>query len=84
MHSYQNVARTSFLKRKVKIARALLYKMYRTYPVTNAFWTVDFGDNAFGVYRATVDEAMHFDVHPNMLVSSSLATSYFTPGRGKR
>ena len=51
----------SFLKRKVKIARALLYKMYATYPVTNAFWDVDFGDNAFGVYRATVDDAMHFD-----------------------
>jgi hypothetical protein len=51
----------SFLKNKVKIARALLYKMYASYPVQNAFWLVDFGDNSFGVYRATVDDAMHFD-----------------------
>jgi hypothetical protein len=51
----------SFLKNKVKIARALLYKMYASYPVQNAFWLVDFGDNPFGVYRATVDDVMHFD-----------------------
>ena len=51
----------TFLKNKVKIARALLYKMYASYPVQNAFWLVDFGDNPFGVYRATVDDAMHFD-----------------------
>jgi hypothetical protein len=51
----------SFLKNKVKIARALLYKMYSSYPVQNAFWLVDFGDNLFGVYRATMDDAMHFD-----------------------
>jgi hypothetical protein len=51
----------SFLKNKVKIARALLYKMCASYPVQNAFWLVDFGDNPFGVYRATVDDAMHFD-----------------------
>jgi hypothetical protein len=51
----------SFLKNKVKIARALLYKMYASYPVQNAFWLVDFGDNPFGVYCATVDDAMHFD-----------------------
>jgi hypothetical protein len=42
-------------------ARALLYKMYASYPVQNTFWLVDFGDNPFGVYRATVDDAMHFD-----------------------
>jgi hypothetical protein len=53
--------RLSFLKNKVKIARALLYRMYASYPVQNAFWLVDFGDNPFGVYRATVDDAMHFD-----------------------
>jgi hypothetical protein len=51
----------SFLKNKVKIARALLYKMYASYPVQNVFWSVDFGDNPFGVYRATVDDAMYFD-----------------------
>jgi hypothetical protein len=51
----------SFLKNKLKIARALLHKMYASYPVQNAFWLVDFGDNPFGVYRATVDDAMHFD-----------------------
>jgi hypothetical protein len=51
----------SFLKNKVKIARALLHKMYASYPVQNAFWLVDFGDNPLGVYRATVDDAMHFD-----------------------
>jgi hypothetical protein len=51
----------SFLKNKVKIAHALLYKMYASYPVQNAFWLVDFGDNPFGVYGATVDDAMHFD-----------------------
>jgi hypothetical protein len=51
----------SFLKNKVKIACALLYKMYASYPVQNAFWLVDFGDNPFGVYRATMDDAMHFD-----------------------
>jgi hypothetical protein len=31
--------------------------------VQNAFWSVDFGDNAFGVYCATMDDAMHFDEH---------------------
>jgi hypothetical protein len=51
----------SFLKNKVKIARALLYKIYASYPVQNGFWLVNFGDNPFGVYRATVDNAMHFD-----------------------
>jgi hypothetical protein len=53
--------RLSFLKNKVKIACVLLYKMYASYPVQNAFWLVDFGNNPFGVYRATVDDAMHFD-----------------------
>jgi hypothetical protein len=37
-------------------------QMYAFYPVQNAFWLVDFGDNyPFGVYRATLDDAMHFD-----------------------
>jgi hypothetical protein len=51
----------SFLQSKVKITRALLYKMYATYPVTKVFWAVDFGTNPSGVCRATVDDAMQFD-----------------------
>jgi hypothetical protein len=51
----------AFLKTKVNITMALLYKMHATYPVTNAIWEVDFGDNPFGVYRAMVDVEMHFN-----------------------
>jgi hypothetical protein len=49
------------LKQKVKITMALLYKMYATYPITNAFQEVNFGDNPFGVYCAMVDVEMHFN-----------------------
>jgi hypothetical protein len=51
----------SLLKNKVKITCALPSKMYATHPVKNAFWSVDFGDNPFGVYHATFDDGMHFD-----------------------
>ena len=48
------------LQRRTKFARATLERVYSMYPIKNAWTDVCFGSNENGVYRATLDDPMHY------------------------
>lgn len=49
-----------FLKRQGAIATAICEFVLSFYPVQNAFGNLDFGANPYGVFRATLDDTLHF------------------------
>jgi hypothetical protein len=48
------------LKRRTKFARMVLETVYSMYPIRNAWSNVCFGSNEDGIYRATLDDPMHY------------------------
>lgn len=49
-----------FLKRRTKFSRMVLGKVYSMYPISNAWSNVCFGANKAGIYRASLDDPMHY------------------------
>lgn len=49
-----------YLKRQAAVAPDILEKVYLMYPVKNAWSKVCFGANLYGIYRASLDEPMHY------------------------
>jgi hypothetical protein len=47
-------------QRRTKFARTTLEKVYSMYPIKNAWNDVCFGSNDNGIYRATLDDPMHY------------------------
>ena len=45
---------------RAKFARTVLEKVYSMYPIVNAWNEVSFGANVNGIYRATLDDPMHY------------------------
>jgi hypothetical protein len=49
------------LKTRSQVAREILEKTFSTYPVHNAWSRISFGSNTDGIYRATLDDPMHYN-----------------------
>jgi hypothetical protein len=47
-------------KRRAQMSYLFLTQVMTTFPVQNAFWEMCFGDNKNGIYRAAIDDMMHF------------------------
>ena len=56
----QRLRLEAYIKRRSRCARSILEKVYSTYAVNNAWSHVCFGRNPEGVYRATLDDPMHY------------------------
>jgi hypothetical protein len=50
----------SYVKRRSKFAREVLERVYSMYPIQNAWSSISFGANHDGIYRATLDDPMHY------------------------
>jgi hypothetical protein len=50
----------SYIQRRSKFARAVLERVYSMYPVRNAWSCISFGANPDGIYRASLDDPMHY------------------------
>ena len=51
---------SNLLERTKELSKTILQNIYGTYPVHNAFTNVDFGDNAYGVFGACLNDFMHY------------------------
>ena len=50
----------SYVKRRSRFGRTLLGKLFTMYPIQNAWFDVCFGANPNGIFRATLDDPMHY------------------------
>ena len=62
-----------YMKRRSKLARSLLGKLYSIYPIENAWLDVCFGANEQGIYSATLDDPMHYLESGSMLYLAEVA-----------
>jgi hypothetical protein len=63
----------SYMKRRSKFARVSLERVYSMYPVDNAWSNVCFGSNINGIYRASLDDPMHYCDSGSFLYLSQVA-----------
>jgi hypothetical protein len=68
------------LKRRSKCARRILEKVYSTYPINNAWSKVCFGANKEGIFRATLDDPMHYCDSGSFLYLAQVAFLSMTDG----
>lgn len=56
----QKQALRSYLERRSRFATSVLEKVYSMYPIKNAWSVIDFGANPEGIFRASMDDPMHY------------------------
>jgi hypothetical protein len=69
-----------YWKRRSTCARGILEKVYSTYPIRNAWSKVSFGSNKDGIYRATLDDPMHYMDSGSFLYLAQVAFLSMTEG----
>jgi hypothetical protein len=50
----------SYINRRSKCAREVLEKVYSLYPIENAWSSISFGANPDGIFKASLDDPMHY------------------------
>ena len=69
----------SHLQRRTKFARIILERVYSMYPIKNAWTDVCFGANQNGIYRATLDDPMHYCDSGSFFYLTQVAFLSLTP-----
>jgi hypothetical protein len=62
-----------FVRRRSRLARCILGRLYSMYPITNAWSDICFGANRQGIYSATLDDPMHYLESGSMLYVAEVA-----------
>ena len=63
----------AYVKRRSKLAKSILGRVYSMYPINNAWTNISFGSNLHGIYRASLDDPMHYLDSGSFLYLSQVA-----------
>ena len=74
----------SWLKVRSTIARQLYEKVYGMYPIRNAWSKISFGSNPNGIYRATLDDPMHYSSSGMFMYLATVSFKGLLPSEAKK
>lgn len=74
----------SALKTRSQVSRAILEKVFSTYPIHNAWSAVHFGANSDGIYRAALDDPMHYNASGLFKYLAEISFKSLLPAEAKK
>ena len=80
----ERISFESWLKLRSTIARHIYEKMYGMYPIENAWSKICFGSNVNGIYRATLDDPMHYSSSGMFMYLANVSFKGLLPSEAKK
>lgn len=74
----------SWLKLRSSVGRQIHEKMYGMYPIRNAWANICFGSNVNGIYRATLDDPMHYSSSGMFMYLANVSFKGLLPSEAKK